>query len=166
MPDLVITLMNPPLDRPNSALAPSATTTKSCTASRLKVNAGRWPPRCSPKNGLLKSAPSTETLLWMPFWPPTLISSPSGPCTMATFGVSVVKLKMLRPLFGSPSTASAPSRVALSDVVTSTSGSAGDRDLLELHDLRGQGERHLERLAQPQGQLVLLRLLEARARGR
>ena len=33
------------------------------------MNAGRWPPRCSPKNGLLKSAPSTETLLWMPFWP-------------------------------------------------------------------------------------------------
>ena len=53
-----------------------------------------------------------------------LISSPSGPCTMATLGVSVVKLKMLRPLLGSPSTASTPRRVALSDEVTSISGSA------------------------------------------
>ncbi|PYO35999.1 MAG: hypothetical protein DMD74_05705 [Gemmatimonadetes bacterium] len=63
MPDFVITLTNPLEERPNSAFAPPATTTTSCTASRLKVNAGRWPPRCSPKNGLLKSAPSTETLL-------------------------------------------------------------------------------------------------------
>ncbi len=63
MPDLVSTVTKPLAERPNSALAPSFTTTISCTASRLKVKAGRWPPRCSPKNGLLKSAPSTETLL-------------------------------------------------------------------------------------------------------
>ena len=63
VPDLVTTLTKPPFERPNSALAPDATTTTSCTASRLKVKAGRWPPRCSPKKGLLKSAPSTETLL-------------------------------------------------------------------------------------------------------
>jgi hypothetical protein len=44
----------------NSGAAPSATTTISFTASWLNVNAGRCPPRCSPKNGLLKSAPSTE----------------------------------------------------------------------------------------------------------
>ena len=63
VPDLVTTFTKPPFERPNSALAPAATTTTSWTASRLKVKAGRWPPRCSPKNGLLKSAPSTETLL-------------------------------------------------------------------------------------------------------
>src|SRR5438034_869251 len=97
-----MTLTNPPEDRPNSALAPSLTTTSSCTASRLNVNAGRWPPRCSPKNGLLKSAPSTEMLLLIPFCPFTLISSPSGPCTIVTPGVSCMKLRKFRPLFGRP----------------------------------------------------------------
>ena len=63
VPDLVMTLTKPPLERPNSALAPCGTTTISSTASKLKVKAGRWPPRCSPKKGLLKSAPSTEMLL-------------------------------------------------------------------------------------------------------
>ena len=51
-------------------------------ASWLKVKAGRCPPRCSPKNGLLKSAPSTMKLLKMPRCPPMLSSSPSGPCEM------------------------------------------------------------------------------------
>src|SRR5687768_18197447 len=69
VPDLVMTFTKPDCERPNSAFAPSATTTISFTASRLKVNAGRCPPRCSPKNGLLKSAPSTEMLLEMPFCP-------------------------------------------------------------------------------------------------
>ena len=41
VPDLVTTLTKPPLERPNSAFAPWATTTTSCTASRLKVKAGR-----------------------------------------------------------------------------------------------------------------------------
>jgi hypothetical protein len=59
--------MNPAEARPNSAGAPSAMTTNFWTASRLKVKAGRWPPRCSPKKGLLKSAPSTEMLFWIPF---------------------------------------------------------------------------------------------------
>jgi hypothetical protein len=63
VPDFVITFTKPPLERPNSAFAPLEITTISCTASRLNVNAGRCPPRCSPKKGLLKSAPSTETLL-------------------------------------------------------------------------------------------------------
>ena len=102
MPDLVTTLTKPPLLRPNSAGAPSATTTTSLTASRLKVKGGRWPPRCSPKNGLLKSAPSTEMLLAIPFWPLMVSSSPSGPCTMLTPGVSLVKSRKLRPLLGRP----------------------------------------------------------------
>ena len=90
VPDLVTTFTKPPLLRPNSGGAPSATTTTSFTASRLKVKGGRCPPRCSPKKGLLKSAPSTETLLEMPFWPLMESSSPSGPCTTVTPGVSLV----------------------------------------------------------------------------
>ena len=112
VPDFVMTLTKPDCERPNSAFAPSATTTISLTASRLKVKAGRWPPRCSPKNGLLKSAPSTEMLLEMPFWPLIDSSSPSGPCTMVTPGVSLVKSRKLRPLFGRPSTAFWSMRVA------------------------------------------------------
>src|SRR2546430_2102115 len=88
-PDLVMTLTKPDMERPNSAFAPSATTTSSFTASRLKVKGGRCPPRCSPKKGLLKSAPSTETLLEMPFWPLMESSSPTGPCTMVTPGGSL-----------------------------------------------------------------------------
>ena len=91
VPDLVTTFTNPEDDLPNSAGAPSATTTTSWTASRLKVKAGRWPPRCSPKNGLLRSAPSTATLFWIPFCPLTVSSSPSGPWTVETPGVSFVK---------------------------------------------------------------------------
>src|SRR6266404_5097160 len=49
-------------ERPNSALAPVATTTSSLTASRLNVNAGRCSPRCSPKNVFLNDAATTETL--------------------------------------------------------------------------------------------------------
>src|SRR5512136_1951369 len=100
VPDLVTTLTNPEEERPNSALAPSVTTTTSLTASRLNVNGGRWPPRCSPKNGLLKSAPSTDTLLAIPFWPLIVISSPSGPWTIDTLGVSFAKSRKLRPLLG------------------------------------------------------------------
>ncbi len=99
-------------------------TTISRTASRLNVNAGRWPPRCSPKNGLLKSAPSTETLLWMPRWPPMLRTSPSGPCVTATLGVSVVRLRKLRPLFGKPLTVSASSAVDDCERVGSTSNAS------------------------------------------
>ncbi len=105
VPDLVTTLTNPEAERPNSALAPSVTTTTSFTASRLNVNGGRWPPRCSPKNGLLKSAPSTEMLFAIPFWPLTVISSPSGPWTTETLGVSLAKSRKLRPLLGRLSTA-------------------------------------------------------------
>ena len=124
MPDLVTTLTKPPLQRPNSALAPSATTTTSFTASRLKVKAGRWPPRCSPKNGLLKSAPSTEMLLWMPFWPLMVSSSPSGPCTMVTPGVSMVKSRKLRPLLGRPFMAASSMRSAPSVRVVSITGAS------------------------------------------
>jgi hypothetical protein len=56
-------LTKPPTARPNSAEAPSVTTWNSFTASRLMMYFGRWPPRCSPKNGLLASAPSIITLL-------------------------------------------------------------------------------------------------------
>src|ERR1700704_3574702 len=69
VPDFVTTLMKPLELRPNSAGAPSATTWNSWTASRFTVNGGRCPPRCSPKNGLLLSAPSMEILLLIPFCP-------------------------------------------------------------------------------------------------
>ena len=59
---------------------------------------------------------------------------------MATFGVSVVKLKMLRPLLGSPSTASTPSRVADRGLVTSIIGSAATVISSQLHHLRRQRE--------------------------
>ena len=39
--------------RPNSALAPLATTWNSFTASSVMSIAARWPPSCSPKNPLL-----------------------------------------------------------------------------------------------------------------
>ena len=123
-PDLVMTLTKPPLERPNSALAPCGTTTISSTASRLKVKAGRWPPRCSPKKGLLKSAPSTEMLLWMPRCPAMLNSSPSGPWTMAAPGVSSVRSRKLRPLLGRSPTASSGRRVAGPLRVMSTAGAA------------------------------------------
>ena len=116
------TFTKPEEERPYSAFAPSATTTTSCTASRLNVNAGRWPPRCSPKNGLLKSAPSTETLFWIPFWPLIESSSPSGPWTIETPGVSFVKSMKFRPLFGSDRTASVSIRVVPSGRVVSTTG--------------------------------------------
>ncbi len=124
VPDLVTTLTKPDEERPNSALAPSATTTTSLTASRLKVKAGRWPPRCSPKKGLLKSAPSTETLLWIPFWPLIDSSSPSGPCTVVTPGVSLVKSRKLRPLLGRLSTDLSSMRTAPSARVVSMTGAS------------------------------------------
>src|SRR6266498_5944149 len=43
---------------PNSGLSPPAVTTISCTASRLNVNGGRWPPRCSPTSTTRSSASS------------------------------------------------------------------------------------------------------------
>ena len=124
VPDLVTTLTKPPEERPNSAGAPSVMTTISLTASMLKVNAGRWPPRCSPKNGLLKSAPSTMTLLLMPFWPLIDSSSPSGPWTMVTPGVSLVKPRKLRPSLGSPSIERSSMRIWLSVRLVSISGAA------------------------------------------
>jgi hypothetical protein len=41
-------------------------------------------------------------LLLMPFCPLMLISSPSGPCTIVTPGVSCMKLRKFRPLLGRP----------------------------------------------------------------
>ena len=148
-PDFVMTFTKPEEERPNSALAPSATTTTSFTASRLNVNAGRWPPRCSPKNGLLKSAPSTETLFWMPFCPLTVSSSPSGPWTVETPGVSFVKSRKLCPLLGRFSTALWSMRVVPSmRAVSMTGASRGDPDLL-LHarelGLEVEGDRLADR---------------------
>ena len=88
-------------------------------ASWLKVKAGRWPPRCSPKNGLLKSAPSTMKLLKMPRWPAMFSSSPSGPCEMEAPGVSSVRFTKLRPSLGSASTTSSSTRCALVTSVVS-----------------------------------------------
>ena len=122
VPDLVMTLTKPPLERPNSALAPWGMTTISATAFKLKVKAGRCPPRCSPKKGLLKSAPSTEMLLCMPRCPAMVNSSPSGPCTMLTPGVNSVRLRKLRPLLGRSCTAASGRRVAVSLWVMSTAG--------------------------------------------
>ena len=117
VPDFVITLTKPPAERPNSAVAPWLMTTISWIASWLKVKAGRWPPRCSPKKELLKSAPSTMKLLKMPRWPPMFSSSPSGPCEIEAPGVSSVRSRKLRPFVGSPSITSSASRW---DVVTSS----------------------------------------------
>ncbi len=60
----------------------------------------------------------------MPRWPLTVSSSPSGPWTMATLGVSRVRLRKLRPLLGSPSTTSGSIRVAASTREGSTSGAS------------------------------------------
>ena len=117
VPDFVITLTKPPAERPNSAVAPWLMTTISWIASWLKVNAGRWPPRCSPKNELLKSAPSTMKLLKMPRWPLMFNSSPSGPWESEAPGVSRVRSKKFRPFVGSPSITSSASRW---EVVTSS----------------------------------------------
>ena len=72
----------------------------------------------------MKSAPSTEMLLAMPFWPLMVSSSPSGPCTMLTPGVSLVKSRKLRPLLGSPRMAASSMRFAPSARDVSTSGAA------------------------------------------
>ena len=120
VPDLVMTLTKPPAERPYSAVAPWFTTISSSMASWLKVNAGRCPPRCSPKNGLLKSAPSTMKLLKMPRWPAMFSSSPSGPCETDAPGVSSVRFTKLRPSLGRPSTTSSSTRCALVTPVVST----------------------------------------------
>src|SRR5262249_2053769 len=109
VPDLVTTLMKPPELRPNSAGALSDTTCTSLMAAGLTGKAGRRPPRGSPEEGLVLSAPAmgplvVEALLLMPFWPLIEISSPSGPCTIETPGVSGTRLRKLRPLFGRSST--------------------------------------------------------------
>ena len=117
-------MTNPEDERPNSAFAPSATTTTSWTASRLKVKGGRWPPRCSPKNGLLKSWPSTEMLLWIPFWPLIESSSPSGPCTTVTPGVSLVKSRKLWLAFGRFCTAFSSIMVVPAVRLVSTTGAS------------------------------------------
>ena len=51
-------------------------------------------------------------LLKMPRWPANVISSPSGPCTMLTPGVSVSRSSNLRPRIGVVSTVSSFSVVA------------------------------------------------------
>ena len=100
VPDLVITLTTPPAVRPNSAGAPLAITWNSFTASSVMSIGARWPPTCSPKKPLLKSPPSRLMLLKTPRWPANVISSPSGPCTTLTPGVSVSRSSNLRPRIG------------------------------------------------------------------
>src|SRR5205823_6056142 len=53
VPDLVTTLTKPDMERPNSAFAPSATTTSSFTAARLKVKGGRGDGDLLRRRGLL-----------------------------------------------------------------------------------------------------------------
>jgi hypothetical protein len=65
--------------------------------------------RCSPKNGLLKSAPSTEMLFWMP-WPLMEISSCRA-LTTATLGAG--ESRKLRPLMGMTLTTFLDARRAL-----------------------------------------------------
>ena len=95
-----MTLTTPPAVRPNSAFAPVATTWNSFTASSVTSMAARCPPTCSPKNPLLKSPPSRLMLLKTPRCPENVISSPSGPCTTETPGVSVSRSSNLRPRIG------------------------------------------------------------------
>ena len=113
-------------------------------ASWLKVKAGRWPPRCSPKKGLLKSAPSTMKLLKMPRWPLMFSSSPSGPCDIDAPGVSRARFTKLRPSLGSASTTSSWMRCErVTSVVSITRGDlADDGHRLGRHDpqLHGQVE--------------------------
>src|ERR1035441_741808 len=74
----------------------------------------------------------------MPRWPFMLISSPSGPCTMLTPGVSVSRSSNLRPSTGVVSMVLS-SRVAVEESVTmSTAGGGGDDDRLG-------GAGHLQR---------------------
>jgi len=53
VPDFVITLMKPPLEPPNSAFA-VATRRNPGRRRDWNVNAGRWPPRCSPKERIIE----------------------------------------------------------------------------------------------------------------
>ena len=61
-------------------------------------------------------------LLKTPRWPANVISSPSGPCTIDTPGVSVSRSSNLRPRFGMFSTVLVPSVVAADVRVDSTTG--------------------------------------------
>ena len=82
----------------------------------------RWPPACSPKKPLLKSPPSRLMLLNTPRWPANVISSPSGPCTMLTPGVSVSRSSNLRPRIGVVAMVVSLSVVATAARVVSTTG--------------------------------------------
>ena len=122
VPDFVMTLTTPPAVRPNSAGAPLAITWNSFTASSVMSIGARWPPACSPKKPLLKSPPSRLMLLKTPRWPANVISSPSGPCTMLTPGVSVSRSSNLRPRIGVVSIVVSLSVVATAARVVSTTG--------------------------------------------
>jgi hypothetical protein len=61
-------------------------------------------------------------LLKTPRWPAKVISSPSGPCTMLTPGVSVSRSSNLRPRIGVVSIVVAFSVVAIAARVVSTTG--------------------------------------------
>ena len=61
-------------------------------------------------------------LLLIPFCPFTLISSPSGPCTIVTPGVSCMKLRKFRPLFGRPRSDALSMSVDSSALVVCTIG--------------------------------------------
>ena len=100
-------------------------------------------------------------LLVIPFWPLTLISSPSGPCTIVTPGVSCMKLRKLRPLFGKPRSACWLISVDASDARRLDDGRiARDRDLLrDTADL--QDDRDIRRLADHELDAVLLVVGEA-----
>jgi len=101
VPDLVITFTNPS-PRGQLRRRPARRDHHFLTASRLKVKGGRCHRAASRRTGCLKSAPSTDTLLWMPRCPATVSSSPSGPCTVATLGVRSVRLRKLRPCSAVP----------------------------------------------------------------
>ena len=94
-------------------------------------------------------------LLLMPFWPLTLISSPSGPCTIATPGVSCMKLRKFRPLFGRLSIDALSISVDFSDLVVSTIGESAVTSTSCLHARHPERDRHVRRLADRQRDAVL-----------
>ena len=62
----------------------------------------------------------------MPFWPLMVSSSPSGPWTMLTPGVSFVKSRKFRPLLGRPLMAAWLMRSAPSARVVSITGESAE----------------------------------------
>jgi len=120
-----MTLITPPAVRPNSALAPLATTWNSFTASRVMSIASALTAllplqriRCCSRlrRGL--------TLLKIPRCPLKLISSPSGPWVIETPGVSVSRSSNLRPSTGVELTVSSLIVEEDSVLVTSTIGTS------------------------------------------